>query len=67
LQLLGQIESGIDFERRIAEIYDRCRTPAEIDAAFTQLRTELEADIQARMAKAVLPGRHHCRGAKHRA
>lgn len=50
-EVLGQIESGIDFERRIAEIYDRCRTPAEIDAAFTQLRTELETDIQARMAE----------------
>ena len=50
-EVLGQIESGIDFERRIAEIYDRCRTPAEIDAAFTQLRTELETAIQARMAE----------------
>lgn len=48
-QVLGQIESGIDFEKRIAEIYDRCRTPADIDAAFTQLRTELDTDIQARM------------------
>jgi superfamily II DNA/RNA helicase len=48
-QVLGQIESGIDFEKRIAEIYDRCRTPADIDAAFAQLRTELDADIQARM------------------
>ena len=48
-QVLGQIESGIDFEKRIAEIYDRCRTPSEIDAAFAQLRTELDADIQARM------------------
>ncbi len=48
-QVLGQIESGMDFEKRIAEIYDRCRTPADIDAAFAQLRTELDADIQARM------------------
>lgn len=48
-QVLGQIESGIDFEKRIAGIYDRCRTPADIDAAFTQLRTELDTDIQARM------------------
>lgn len=50
-QVLGQIESGIDFERRIAEIYDRCRTPAAIEAAFATLRTELEEDIQARMAQ----------------
>lgn len=48
-QVLGQIENGLDFEKRIAEIYDRCRTPAAIDAAFANLRMELEADIQARM------------------
>lgn len=47
--VLGQIENGLDFEKRIAEIYDRCRTPAAIDAAFVDLRTELDADIQARM------------------
>jgi len=49
-QILGQIESGIDFEKRIAEIYDRCRTPAAIEAALATLRAELEEDIQARMA-----------------
>jgi hypothetical protein len=48
-QILGQIESGLDFEKRIAEIYDRCRTPAAIDAAFSALRAELESQIQARM------------------
>lgn len=48
-QVLGQIENGIDFEKRIAEIYDRCRTPGEIRSAFAALRAELEADIQARM------------------
>lgn len=48
-QVLGQIESGMDFEKRIAEIYDRCRTPGEIESAFAELRTELDADIQARM------------------
>ncbi|CAI06469.1 SNF2-related protein [Aromatoleum aromaticum] len=48
-EILGRIEAGIDFEKRIAEIYDRCRTPQEIDAAFADLRAELDADIQARM------------------
>lgn len=48
-QVLGRIEAGIDFEKRIAEIYDCCRTPQEIDAAFANLRAELDADIQARM------------------
>ena len=47
--VLGHIESGLDFERRIAEIYDQCRTPQAIDAAFAALRAELDADIQARM------------------
>lgn len=48
-EILGRIESGVDIERRIAEIYDTCRTPAEIDAAFAALRGELESQIQARM------------------
>jgi superfamily II DNA/RNA helicase len=48
-QVLGRIEAGIDFEKRIAEIYDRCRTTQEIDSAFANLRAELDADIQARM------------------
>ena len=48
-QILGQMESGLDFERRIAEIYDPCRTPPQIEAAFAALRAELDADIQARM------------------
>lgn len=48
-EILGRIENGIDIERRIAEIYDTCRTSAEIDAAFANLRSELESQIQARM------------------
>jgi hypothetical protein len=48
-EILGRIESGMDFERRIAEIYDTCRTPAQIDAAFAKLRSDLEASIDKRM------------------
>lgn len=33
-EVLGAIESGVDFEKRIADIYQRCRQPEEIDAAF---------------------------------
>ena len=44
-EVLGRIESGIDFERRILQIYDTCRQPADIDAAFTALQSELEEDI----------------------
>jgi hypothetical protein len=49
-EVLGSIESGIDFEKRILRIYQDCRTPAEIDAAFNRLREEMDASIQARMA-----------------
>jgi hypothetical protein len=44
-EVLGRIESGIDFEKRIADIYDKCRTPESIEQAFTQLQKELESDI----------------------
>lgn len=47
--VLGSIESGLDFERRIVDIYRTCRTSAAIDAAFAALRTEMDASIQARM------------------
>ena len=47
--ILGRLESGTDIERRIAEIYDTCRTPAEIEAALAELRSELDDQIRARM------------------
>lgn len=43
--ILGSIESGVDFEKRIQAIYDGCRTAQEIESAFTQLQVELETDI----------------------
>lgn len=49
-EVLGSIESGIDFEKRVLRIYQDCRSPAEIDAAFARLRAEMDASIQARMA-----------------
>jgi len=48
-EVLGRIDSGIDFEKRILEIYQSCRTAAEIDRAFAALQRELEADITARL------------------
>src|SRR5690606_33851741 len=44
-EVLGRIESGIDFEKRIARIYDTRRKPEDIESAFTALQKELEADI----------------------
>ncbi len=49
-EVLGTIESGVDFEKRICAIYQECRTPEQIDAAFQALRQELDDSIQARMA-----------------
>lgn len=48
-EVLGTIESGVDFEKRIQAIYETCRKPEEIDAAFQQLQKELEADINEKM------------------
>ncbi|QBG47611.1 DEAD/DEAH box helicase [Verrucomicrobia bacterium S94] len=48
-EVLGVIESGIDFERRILEIYQECRSPEEIQAAFDRLQDEFEESIQVRM------------------
>ncbi|MDP1993365.1 MAG: SNF2-related protein [Syntrophales bacterium] len=47
--VLGSIESGVDFEKRILSIYQQCRTPAEIEAAFKALQAEMDERIQARM------------------
>lgn len=48
-EVIGTVESGIDFERRILEIYQACRTEVEIEAAFRALQGELDQQIQARM------------------
>ncbi|PIT81795.1 SNF2-related protein [Limnohabitans sp. 15K] len=48
-EVLGTIESGVDFEKRILDIYRTCRTKEEIDNAFNALRAEMDASIQARM------------------
>ncbi len=47
--VLGSIESGIDFEKRIQAIYETCRTTEQIEAAFTLLQQEMEADINKQM------------------
>lgn len=48
-EVLGRIESGIDFEKRILDIYQSCRTQEEIEQAFESLQKELEADIAERL------------------
>ena len=50
-EVLGAIESGVDFERRIADIYQRCRTPEEINASFDALQNELNTQIDEAMTR----------------
>lgn len=47
--VLGSIESGVDFEKRILAIYQECRTPEAIDAAFRALQAELDEQIRTRL------------------
>jgi hypothetical protein len=49
-EVLGSIESGVDIERRILDIYRTCRTPAQIDAAFAALGEAMKPAIDERMA-----------------
>ena len=48
-EVLGSIETGVDFERRINEIYQNCRKPEEIKLAFDNLQKELEEKIDSKM------------------
>lgn len=44
-EVLGAIESGVDFEKRIADIYQRCRSPEQIKSEFDQLQQDLNEKI----------------------
>lgn len=48
-EVLGRIEGGIDFEKRIMQIYDTCRQSEDIEAAFNALQAELEESINDRI------------------
>jgi superfamily II DNA or RNA helicase len=47
--VLGAIESGIDFEKRIISIYQTCRCTEDIEIAFEKLKSEMDANITAAM------------------
>lgn len=51
-EVLGSISSGTDFEQRIAQIYQTCRTEEEIQAAFDKLNADLSPQIDEKMRKA---------------
>ncbi|MBV2225643.1 MAG: DEAD/DEAH box helicase [Sphingobacterium mizutaii] len=44
-EVLGTIENGVDFEKRIIEVYKQCRTKEEIETYFNQLQSEFEDQI----------------------
>lgn len=48
-EVLGSLESGVDFEKRIQQIYQTCRSAEEIQDAFNQLQLELDEQIQCKM------------------
>jgi ERCC4-related helicase len=45
-EVLGAIESGVDFEKRIVKIYQTCRTTEAIQMAFDFLQKEMEPQIE---------------------
>lgn len=51
-EVLGSIGNGVDFEKRISQIYTECRTPEAIEAAFDALQEELKSEISEKMLKA---------------
>ena len=48
--VLGQADN-VDFESRILQIYQQCRTKEEIDAAFEQLQLDMQEEIDSRLDK----------------
>ncbi len=51
-EVLGALESGVDIERRIADIYQKCRNKDEIKEHFDKLQLELDFEIKQQMDKA---------------
>ncbi len=51
-EVLGALESGLDFEKRILNIHQQCRTTDQIKTAFDNLQKELEEEISNRMKEA---------------
>ena len=51
-EVLGSLESGVDFEKRIAEIYQKCKTQDDIQREFDELQDELADQINDKMISA---------------
>lgn len=50
-EVLGAVESGVNFERRILDIFQNCRNDEEINRAFDELRDELNETISAEIKR----------------
>lgn len=48
-EVLGAIESGVEFEKRIVAIYQNCRSTEEIETEFERLRQEMDENIAVTM------------------
>ena len=51
-EVLGSVESGVDFEKRIAEIYQKCKNQEDIQREFDELQEELADQINEKMVAA---------------
>jgi hypothetical protein len=51
-EVLGSIEAGVDFERRIADIYQNCKDQRQIQAEFDKLQEDLSEQISVKMTSA---------------
>jgi hypothetical protein len=51
-EVLGSIEAGVDFEKRIAAIYQNCKKQEQIQAEFDLLQEELSERINEKMTAA---------------
>jgi SNF2 family DNA or RNA helicase len=50
-EVLGAIVSGMDFEKRILEIYQTCRTPQAIELALAKLKEEMKEPLNEKLAE----------------
>ena len=51
-EVLGAIEDNIDIEKRIYEIYQKCRSDEEIEESFNQLQQDMEKELEVREKQA---------------
>ncbi|MDD2800234.1 MAG: SNF2-related protein [Methylococcales bacterium] len=47
-EILGSIESGMDIERRIHDIYQKCRNDEQIEEEFNLLQAQFQTDLETR-------------------